>query len=59
MEHIGKSLLREIVNGEVKGILARAVGIVAEVDRGFPIALLAAGLLALSFMGFSGFKVFG
>ena len=27
--------------------------------RGFPIALLAAGLLALSFMGFSGFKVFG
>ena len=26
---------------------------------GFPIALLAAGLLALSFMGFSGFKVFG
>ena len=32
MEHIGKGLLREIVNGEVKGILARAVGIVAEVD---------------------------
>lgn len=26
--------------------------------RGFPIALIAAGLLALSFMGFSGFKVF-
>ncbi len=26
--------------------------------RGFPLALLAAGLLALSFMGFSGFKVF-
>ena len=27
--------------------------------RGFPLALIAAGLLALSFMGFSGFKVFG
>lgn len=27
--------------------------------RGFPLALLAAGLLALSFMGFSGFNVFG
>jgi len=26
--------------------------------KGFPIALIAAGLLALSFMGFSGFKVF-
>ncbi|MDD6642740.1 MAG: Rnf-Nqr domain containing protein, partial [Firmicutes bacterium] len=26
--------------------------------RGFPLALIAAGLLALSFMGFSGFKVF-
>ena len=26
--------------------------------RGFPIALIAAGLLALGFMGFSGFKVF-
>ena len=26
--------------------------------RGFPIALIAAGLLALSFMGFSGFRVF-
>ena len=26
--------------------------------RGFPLALMAAGLLALSFMGFSGFKVF-
>ena len=26
--------------------------------KGFPIALMAAGLLALSFMGFSGFKVF-
>ncbi len=26
--------------------------------QGFPIALMAAGLLALSFMGFSGFKVF-
>ncbi len=26
--------------------------------KGFPIALLAAGLLALAFMGFSGFKVF-
>ncbi len=26
--------------------------------RGFPIALIAAGLLALSFMGFSGFSVF-
>lgn len=26
--------------------------------QGFPIALIAAGLLALSFMGFSGFKVF-
>lgn len=26
--------------------------------KGFPIALLAAGLLALSFMGFSGFRVF-
>jgi len=27
--------------------------------KGFPLALIAAGLLALSFMGFSGFKVFG
>ena len=26
--------------------------------KGFPLALIAAGLLALSFMGFSGFKVF-
>ena len=26
--------------------------------RGYPLALIAAGLLALSFMGFSGFKVF-
>ncbi len=26
--------------------------------RGFPLALIAAGLLALSFMGFSGFRVF-
>ena len=26
--------------------------------KGFPLALMAAGLLALSFMGFSGFKVF-
>lgn len=26
--------------------------------KGFPIALIAAGLLALSFMGFSGFRVF-
>lgn len=26
--------------------------------RGFPIALIAAGLLALSFMGFSGFRIF-
>lgn len=26
--------------------------------RGFPLALIAAGLLALSFMGFSGFKIF-
>lgn len=26
--------------------------------KGFPIALIAAGLLALSFMGFSGFKIF-
>lgn len=30
-----------------------------EAFRGFPLALLAAGLLALSFMGFSGFNVFG
>jgi electron transport complex protein RnfA len=29
-----------------------------ECFKGFPIALIAAGLLALSFMGFSGFKVF-
>ena len=29
-----------------------------EAFKGFPIALIAAGLLALSFMGFSGFKVF-
>ncbi|MBQ6431177.1 MAG: electron transport complex subunit RsxA [Oscillospiraceae bacterium] len=27
--------------------------------KGFPLALIAAGLLALSFLGFSGFKVFG
>ena len=27
--------------------------------EGFPIALVAAGLIALSFMGFSGLKVFG
>ena len=26
--------------------------------KGFPLALIAAGLLALSFMGFSGFRVF-
>ena len=41
---------------------ARAPGGLVTAPRrfdGFPIALLAAGLLALSFMGFSGFKVFG
>ena len=27
--------------------------------EGFPIALVAAGLIALAFMGFSGLKVFG
>ena len=27
--------------------------------RGFPIALISAGLLALAFMGFSGMKIFG
>ena len=29
-----------------------------KVFKGFPLALIAAGLLALSFMGFSGFKIF-
>ena len=31
---------------------------VPESFRGFPIALIAAGLLALAFMGFSGMKIF-
>ena len=29
-----------------------------ECFKGFPIALIAAGLLALAFMGFSGLKIF-
>ena len=67
----GYNFLLSVVNGAAGG-LGFALAIVLfgsvrervdktdcpECFKGFPIALIAAGLLALAFMGFSGLKIF-
>ncbi len=67
----GYDFLRSVVNGAAGGLgFTLAIVLFAslrervdksdcpEAFRGFPITLIAAGLLALAFMGFSGLKIF-
>ena len=67
----GYDFLLSVVNGAAGGIgFTIAIVLFASVRervdkaeppesfRGFPIALIAAGLIALAFMGFSGLKIF-
>ena len=67
----GFSLIQSVVNGAAGGIgftiaIVLFASIRERVDKtdcpesfkGFPIALIAAGLMALAFMGFSGLKIF-
>ena len=67
----GYDFLRSVVNGAAGGLgfllaIVLFASLRERVDRsdcpecfkGFPIALIAAGLLALAFMGFSGLKIF-
>ena len=67
----GYDFLQSVVNGAAGGIgftiaIVLFASIRERVDKtdcpesfkGFPIALIAAGLMALAFMGFSGLKVF-
>lgn len=67
----GYDFLRSVVNGAAGGLgftiaIVMFASIRERVDkaecpaafRGYPIALIAAGLLALAFMGFSGMKIF-